>query len=255
MSHPSSLLVAQITDIHLFATDDKIMLGCMTAHTFEAVVKRLRQLQPQPDLLLLTGDLSQDETPASYQRLRDHLAPHNIPTYWIPGNHDVVPLMEQWLSTPPFSRQKCFQQGGWNFILLSTAKPGHVEGHLSAEGLEWLKQQLCQNDHPTLIVLHHHPVPIQSAWMDEIGLHHPEALLSLIDRFPQVKLVLFGHIHQAFTTKRNQVMYLGTPSTCVQFQPQCDRLIIDSQTPGLRLLELFPDGSHSTKIERVAPVI
>lgn len=251
MSHSPSLLIAQITDTHLFATDDAMMLGCVTANTFAAVVQRLEQLQPQPDLLLLTGDLSQDETPESYQRLRDRLAPLNIPTYWIPGNHDVLPLMEQWLATPPFSTQKCFQQGGWNFILLTTAKPGHAEGFLSIETLNWLEQQLQQNSTPTLIVLHHHPLPIQSAFMDGISLQQPEAFFSVIDRFPQVKLVVFGHIHQAFAAEHKGVFYLGTPSTCVQLQPQADQLVIDSHPPGFRLLNLFADGTYSTTIERV----
>ncbi|NEP81399.1 MAG: hypothetical protein F6K17_09110 [Okeania sp. SIO3C4] len=64
------VLVAQITDTHLFAdpTEGK-MYGLPTESSFLKVLEKLKQLQPQPDVLLLTGDLSQDETSESYQRL------------------------------------------------------------------------------------------------------------------------------------------------------------------------------------------
>lgn len=245
-----SLLVAQLTDTHLFADRHQTMLGCPTAHTLQAVVKRLKQLPQQPDLLLLTGDLSQDETPQSYEQLQGWITPLNIPTYWIPGNHDVVSVMASRLSVPPLSAQKSIQQGGWHLVLLNSAVPGRVEGELATDTLTWLEQQLQKWELPTLVVLHHHPVPIGSAWMDAIGLQQPEAFLERIDRFPQVKLVLFGHIHQEFATQRNGVWYLGSPSTCVQFSPHCDRMKIDDQPAGFRLLSLEAEGNFSTRIER-----
>ena len=63
MTAVSPLLVAQITDTHLFAEVDRTWKGLSTAHTLKAVLDRLQQIKPPPDLLLLTGDLSQDETP------------------------------------------------------------------------------------------------------------------------------------------------------------------------------------------------
>ena len=81
MTAVSPLLVAQITDTHLFAEVDRTWKGLSTAHTLQKVLDRLQQIQPPPDLLLLTGDLSQDETPESYQRLVSLIAPLGIPAY------------------------------------------------------------------------------------------------------------------------------------------------------------------------------
>ena len=87
--------------------------------------------------------------------------------------------------------------------------------------------------------------------MDKIKLQNPDEFYAIIDRYPQVKLVLFGHIHQAFEQQRRGVSYLGSPSTCVQFKPESVEFAIDSIQPGFRLLTFNSDGTLETKIERV----
>ncbi|NEQ73807.1 MAG: 3',5'-cyclic-AMP phosphodiesterase [Okeania sp. SIO2C9] len=247
------VLVAQITDTHLFADSIQgTMYGLPTESSFVKVLEKLKQLQPQPDVLLLTGDLSQDETSESYQRLASLLSPLNIPTYWIAGNHDHLPTMERVLNSAPISAKKSFEMGGWNFFLLNTNVPGCVYGEISPESLEWLEYNIkMTGNKPVLIALHHPPVKINSEWMDKILLHNPENLLSIINRYPQVKIVLSGHIHQEFAKEINGINYLSTPSTCIQFQPGNPKFFLDKQPPGLRLLTLYPDGNYITKIERV----
>jgi 3',5'-cyclic-AMP phosphodiesterase len=250
----SSALIAQITDTHLFADPDQTLKGIKTAASLQAVLERLAALHPRPDLLLLSGDLSQDETPESYERLLELLTPLEIPAYWLAGNHDSLPVMEQCLQSPPMHSETAFAVGGWRVVLLNSALPGCVEGELAAGELAWLEAQLQDHRYqPTLLALHHPPLAVGSAWMDGIALQNPEPFLTLVDRHPQIKLVLFGHIHQAFEHQRQGICYLGSPSTCVQFQPNRQEFGIDTQAqPGFRLLHLFPDGSYETRIERVA---
>jgi len=255
VSPSPSLVIAQLTDTHLFADEEQTLKGWRTVRSFQAVVDAVAQLQPQPDVLLLTGDLSQDETIASYHQLRNRITPLGIPTYWIPGNHDQgLADMEQTLCTAPISPQKCFQAGGWQFILLNSMLYQQVQGELSAEVLATLEQQLQEAQAlPTLIALHHPPLAIASTWMDAIGLQNREALFEVIDRHPQVKLVIFGHIHQEFDRVRQGVRYLGAPSTCVQFSPNADEFAIDGdRQPGFRLLSLYPEGQFETAVQRIA---
>lgn len=248
------LVIAQLTDTHLFADEDQTLKDCPTVLSFQAVLDSVAQLQPQPNLLLLTGDLSQDETLSSYHQLHSRITPLGIPTYWIPGNHDQsLTDMEQTLCTAPISPKKCFQAGGWQFILLNSMLHQQVQGELSAEALATLDQQLQDSPLPTLIALHHPPLAIASAWMDAIGLQNREALFAVLDRHPQVKLVIFGHIHQEFDRVRQGVRYLGAPSTCVQFSPNVDEFAIDGdRQPGFRLISLYPDGQFTTMVQRIA---
>jgi len=252
MSHTPPLLIAQVTDIHLFANPSIELLGLPTVKSFQAVLERLQQLCPQPNLLLLTGDLSQDGQWESYQCLQDLLKPLGIPTYWLPGNHDQPLVMEQVLNQAPISTKKSFQLGGWQFLLLNSAVSGCVHGHLSAESLNWLDLQLqVTSEQPTLIGLHHPPFLVNSKWLDSSTLQNCEELLQVIDRHSQVRLVVFGHIHQQFERSRRGVSYLGCPSTCFQFLPESEKFALDKTEPGFRLINLYPDGRFDTKLERV----
>ncbi|MBD3885519.1 3',5'-cyclic-AMP phosphodiesterase [Phormidium tenue FACHB-886] len=254
MDQAAPIMVAQLTDTHLFADESQTMRGFPTVRSFQAVLNRLAQLEPRPDLLLLTGDLSQDETIASYQQLRDRLAPLQIPAYWIAGNHDQsLEDMAAVLNGDWVLPEKSFQRGGWHFVLLNSMLPQQVQGKLSDEALAWLEQKLEQfSDQPTLVSLHHPPLAIGSAWMDAIGLENREALFAVLDQHPQVKLVIFGHIHQAFDRWRNGVQYLGAPSTCIQFAPDANEFAIDpDRQPGFRLLTLFANGRYDTQVIRI----
>ncbi|WP_009630418.1 3',5'-cyclic-AMP phosphodiesterase [Synechocystis sp. PCC 7509] len=251
MNNLSSLLVAQITDTHLFAEVEPKVFGVATHNSLQAVIERLRALQSPPDILLLTGDISQDESRQSYDRLYNFIAPLNIPTYWLPGNHDNLPIMEQVLQQSPIDATKAFQSGGWNFVLLSSLIPGCVQGEISKQSLDWLESQLKKCTLPTLVAIHHPPCLINSEWMDNINLRNYQEFLALIDHYLQIKLVIFGHIHQEFDSQRQGVRYLGSPSTCVQFQPQSKEFTIDKQAqPGFRLINLFSDGTYDTEVVR-----
>lgn len=252
-SMDAPIVVAQLTDTHLFADATQQMLGCATERSLQTVVDAIHALTPQPDVLLLTGDLSQDETVESYERLRQMISPLAIPTYRIPGNHDILPRLQATLRGIPFVPDWQFEWGGWGFLLLDSTVPGSTAGALTAESLMELDEQLTQRPQlPTVVALHHPPVPIGSGWMDALGLQNADALYQVLDRHPQVKLVLFGHIHQAFDGMRQGVRYLGSPSTCIQFTPHSPTFAIDSSSPGFRLLKLYRDGHYDTTIHRVA---
>lgn len=249
----SSLLIAQITDTHLFANAGERLLGLQTAESLRAVLAEVKILKRQPDLLLLTGDLSQDGSGGSYELLQHMLESCDTPAYWIPGNHDNPDVMAQVLRRSPFSCQKSFFAGGWHLLLLDTSVPGCVHGYLSQNSLTWLDHELHHSGNkPALIALHHPPLQIGSAWMNDIGLLNAEALLDVCDRHSHVKLVSFGHIHQEFNHDRRGVRYLGTPSTCIQFKPNSVDFALDDKHPGFRLFELLPNGDWQSSIHRVS---
>lgn len=248
----ASLLVAQITDTHLFANPNQQLLGLQTEDSLQTVLRQIQALHARPDLILLTGDLSQDASTASYDRLQTLMCPLNIPIYWVPGNHDDPQVMAQRLVEPPFSAQKSFHVGGWQFLLLDSSIPGRVHGQLSPVTLDWLDWELGQFTHePAVIAFHHPPFLVGSDWMNEIGLRNADDFFAVCDRHSRLKLVLFGHIHQEFTHHRHGVDYLGTPSTCIQFKPNSPNFMLDQEYPGLRLLRLFPDGTWDSDVQRI----
>lgn len=248
----SPILVGQLTDLHLFADENQKLIGMPTALSLQAVIERLRVLKPELDLLLLTGDLSGDSTHQSYENLLNLINQVQIPTYWIPGNHDCAIAMNQVLNLRLVSQRKSFERGGWNFILLNSSVPGCVHGYLSVKTLQWLDSQLKMvGSKPTLVALHHPPFYINSDWLDTSRLQNAEEFFAILDNYPQVKIVLFGHIHQEFHYQRHNINYLGTPSTCIQFKPESSIFAVDKKPPGFRLLKLYPNGTWETQVERV----
>lgn len=252
MNQISPVSIAQVTDIHLFASEKHQLLGMPTVESFKVVMERLKELKEEIDLLLLTGDLSGDGTSASYENLQSIVNQLQIPTYWVAGNHDCAIAMNEILNIGMISRRKSFQRGNWNFILLNSAVPECVHGHLTTDTLSWLDSELAKlGNNPTLLALHHPPFLMNSVWLDSSSLKNPEEFFAVIDRHPQVKLVLFGHIHQQFQRQRHNVTYLGTPSTCIQFRSHSPTFAIDQKAPGFRLLKLYPSGIWETSVERV----
>lgn len=246
-----SITVLQLSDLHLFAESDQNLLGLNTNLTFDLILEAVQALPSPPDVILLTGDLAQDESAATYQVLQKKFSDFSMPIYAIPGNHDNPDLIQSILCHPPFQSERMFELGGWQFILLNSAVSHQVYGKLSQKTLTGLKHTLSKSDKPTLIALHHPAYAVQSAWLDEIGLLNREEFWAVLDDYPQVKAVLCGHIHQDMPFSRRGIQYLSTPSTCVQFKPLSHAFSSEPIDPGFRLLTLWPDATFHSWIQRV----
>ncbi|MGY2976920.1 3',5'-cyclic-AMP phosphodiesterase [Thermostichus sp. MS-CIW-37] len=253
-----TVYVVQISDLHLFARPHHRLLGVDTEASFLQVQKAIAALDPLPDLLLLTGDLSQDGSAASYARLRAHLQALPIDTYWLAGNHDRLHTMNQELHAERLFGDKSFSRENWSFILLNSLVPGKDSGYLTERTLLWLKQELQRSkaaQHHVLLALHHPPFSVDSAWLDQSALQQPERLFGVLDEFDHIRLVVFGHIHQDLRHRREGVDYLACPSTCVQFRPKSPQFGLEVIPPALRQIWLERDGSFKTQVQRVGAAL
>ena len=76
--------IVQLSDPHVsFGPRD-----CGAAEALERVVEIVLELEPAPDAILLTGDLTQDGREAEYARVRELVGAVGVPVHPIPGNHD-----------------------------------------------------------------------------------------------------------------------------------------------------------------------
>ena len=249
-----SVLVVQLSDSHLFAQENGRLLGMDTADSLTQVVRLVGEEQPVIDLVLATGDLSQDGSVESYQRFRAITAPIDAATRWFPGNHDEMePMREAAVGTDLLD--PVIDLGAWRVILLDSTIPGAVPGQMTVEQIQLLERAiLAAPDKHLLISFHHHPVPIGSQWMDRIGIYNPERLFAVLDRHPNVRCLLWGHVHQEIDRMRGDVRLLASPSTCVQFTPGSEDFCVDSPAPGYRWLRLQADGRVETGVSRVTDI-
>ena len=250
----SSVLLVQLSDSHLFATADGKLLGMDTQDSLQRVIERVLSEQPQIDLVLASGDLSQDGSLESYEHFRELTAQIPAPARWFPGNHDELPSMREACAGSELL-EPVVDLGAWRIILLDSSIPGAVPGHLGDEQLALLERALSEApERHHLVCFHHHPVPVGCRWLDPIGVCNPDALFAVLDRHPQVRAVLWGHVHQEYDQVRKGVRLLASPSTCVQFAPGSEEFRVDKEPPGYRWLRLFGDGRLETGVSRVTGI-
>lgn len=238
----------QITDTHLHADPLARSRTGVPFARLEAVIAAVRA--ERPDAVIVTGDISQDETPASYAAAARLFETLPCPWYWLPGNHDRLDLM-----AAERELVDAVDLGAWHMLLLNTRVPGKPHGALGAEKLAALAAWLEGNRRPVLIAMHHPPVAVGAAWMDAIGLEDSEAFWRTLAHYPQVQTVLFGHAHQAFSRvvacAAHRVQVYGCPAAADQFLPDAVSFAVDAEaSPGYRVMTLSESG-FSTRLERV----
>jgi Icc protein len=246
------LRILQITDCHLGRDADESLLGLRTLDSLTDVLERAARHEGGFDLVLCSGDMSNDGTAASYERFIK-TARQFIPTTplaWLPGNHDDPASMKAIRSAAP--KTDYLSLGEWRIILLNSRVPFEERGELPQSELNRL-ERLLESDpqSPTLIFLHHQLVPVGSAWIDQYVVSNADQFFKIIDRFDNVRAVSWGHVHQEFYRARKGVDLLATPSTCVQFQPLSDDFTVDHIMPGYRVYDLHPNGVYTTQVSRV----
>ena len=248
--------IAQITDTHLLAHREADMRGVQTWYSLKEVLAAAKKAEPE--LLLLTGDLAHDGEYEAYQHLKELIDETEIPAYWLPGNHDNFGLMKSTLKSEYLKPEKLIYHGEWCFILLNscleTAQYG--EGTFAQTELDWLATTLQENqDKPTAIAFHHHPVNTGIYWMEQMSVLNKADFHEIIADHPQVKLICFGHIHHQIEVMHNGVQFYGTPATCTQVTP-VDKAEIKGQIqtwqqPGFRVIDLQSDGTFTTEVHRI----
>ncbi len=225
----------QLSDCHLLASRDGVY---QQIQPWWHLQRLLQQLQSEPfDAVILTGDLTQDHSLASYQRLAELFADWPGPVLYLPGNHDDPALMAQAFAAAPFVAATEITAANWRFILLNT-KGETPAGYFPTERCHALAHQLDGDTRPVWLFSHHQPLPI-GASIDQHGLQQPELLLSTLARFPQVKGLAHGHCHYHYQRRyadpqqQGSLQLVGCPATSVQFSLTPDWQTEDQGPQGL----------------------
>lgn len=191
------ILLAQLSDTHF-------NLKPRNAERVERVLAYLAALPRQPDAILLTGDITDQGTPAEYEQARTTL--HAEPPLWmLPGNHDDRAALRRILLTAEPSDEplnRAMHLDGLTVALLDSTVPGTGGGALAEGTVEWLTDLLRATapDDAILIALHHPPIPMYSTVVDPIRLANPQRLEPIVAADDRILGVLTGHMHSLGTT-------------------------------------------------------
>lgn len=235
-------LIAQITDIHVgFAPDDGSGAEELNLTRLRAVLARLAQGPNRPNLLVLSGDITDHGDVASFAKAAALVAEVGCPVLPLVGNHDsragllgAFPQMRA--ADGGFLHYIVDAPLGLRIICLDTLEEGRHGGAFCEARAGWLAARLAEAPHaPTLIFMHHPPVVTGIDWMDPAPNEAWIArLAAVLEGQDQVLAVHCGHLHRAVSTRFAGIPLGVTPSVAPLVG--MDLSAIDPATPDARAL-------------------
>ena len=228
----STITVAQITDSHL-KREPGVGEGSPDAMLQRAIAL---VADAHPDVLLLTGDIADDGSHAVYQRVADAASVLGVPVLATAGNHDDPAGVTQVLGAVDE-----LSVGGWRLLLVDTSIPATEWGRIDVPAL--LRRLGPADGPPTVLALHHPPITTSThPWMRLDG--GTELVAALATR-RDVRVVLSGHLHEAFNVVVGGVSYIGCSSSVYSIKHRNEEFILDHGHVGALLLSLSSDGTFT----------
>jgi Icc protein len=225
------LLIAQLADFHVTDAGKLLIDRWDTRAALDRAVKRIASLDPQPDLVVVSGDLGEDGTPDEYAFVGEKLRSLSRPVLAVPGNHDrretlLAALPDMLSATPSGHLCHMTEQNGLVLIGLDTLVEGAGHGELCDQRLAWLEDTLTRTaGRARLLVMHHPPFQTGITSMDAIGLRRGlQELAALLTAYPGTQAILCGHVHRSI-----QSTFAGIP---VRLAPSASHAIACDLRPG-----------------------
>jgi len=236
------MLIVQISDLHIVAAGKKTYGIAPMSDNLMRCVAHINQLSPSPELVIVTGDITDSGLPEEFSHAKQLLDELRIPYYVIPGNHDnamsLLASFKRNASAFIGSAGECFinyviDDFEVRLIALDSTVRGCPGGEVCEQRARWLERRLSENQHkPTLIFMHHPPLKLGVIETDVDGFAGADALADVVKKYPNIQGVLCGHVHLPTFTAWSGTIVSTAPSTGM-------RLLLDltQQQPSQFLLE------------------
>ncbi|KLN58988.1 hypothetical protein WH96_20050 [Kiloniella spongiae] len=248
------MLIAQITDFHvgrIIKTDNgPIDLFDRLKQT----VEHLTNLNPQPDLVVVSGDISNHGNIEDYERAKRLLDSIGLPYFVMPGNHDsreslrMLFQADGYLPSSGEFLQYTIEQYPLRLIMLDTLEVGQHHGMICDKRLDWLNNKLTESpERPTLIFMHHPPAKLNLPYQDNMRCFNGKKLAEIVADHNQIHGVACGHTHRDSVANWAKTVLFVTPSATFsyglemkpvdditpRFEPACIRLFHWGSDTGL----------------------
>jgi Icc protein len=261
-----SFSFVHVTDHHLGESETALTRGFAPAYAFRTVLRHIAAtVASQADFIVSTGDLVEPASSAAYETARamlnvngaDGRVPgplyvtieglHRYPMYFLPGNHDDRTGFIRYLfpRTAPLDLVNAtFVHKGVQFICLDWGP--EAKAVASPAMLDFLARTL-RGCSPSIIFMHHQPVPIGSRWLDEFIADDVARFWDVV-RGQDVLGVFCGHAHTTHETLVDDIPVFGLRSTIYQFARR-DEPMMCLEPPHYRLVTIAGGAVHTQIFE------
>jgi Icc protein len=229
------MLICQLTDLHVRPLGLAANRVSETNMLTERALRVVARFDPRPDVVVITGDLTESGLSTEYANLSAMLRRTlSMPVYVIPGNHDQRDNFRSSLAhlpgvtSDPGFVQYAVEDHPVRLVMLDTLVPGANHGELSGAQLEWLDRTLAARPaQPTVVGMHHPPFATGIPHMDKIALLNAGTFRSVIARHRQVERIVCGHHHRPIVGQCAHAIVSISPSVAHQVE-----LTFDPADPG-----------------------
>ncbi len=237
--------IIHLSDLHL-ANEGKIIWDTDTVEHLHRALNTIKSIS-EIDLIVITGDISDDRSIWGYEYLDKNLSGLGIPIYCCPGNHDSMSIMREEYTPKNYRVEPKMKMKGWKFLFFNTVVPddkdpstNKARGMLKESDLEYLKREL-EESVPTCIVFHHPPLE-PGGWLNRKLLDNRDEFNEVIKRYDSVRLVLFGHIHYPIVCNMNGITYTSPSSIGFAFDKDLPKFQIADGQEGFNIITI--DKEH-----------
>lgn len=241
--------IAHISDCHLFADKNKLHYNLSPFHTLTATLELIAE--SPPNALLVTGDISADDSMESYCNFSEALQQVLPHTEWrvLAGNHDNNEHFDHFFKDKLLTSTRPWHFDDCSLIGLDT-RYKNASGKIRTTELLEVHTHLLKNAEKNWIVaMHHPPFPLDN-WMKLHECKNYNVFPSWLAKQNNVNCLLHGHLHAETNTAICDVPVLGVPSTCWQFNLSQTFEMSDKQA-GYRSVHINKQGEIITFVERL----
>lgn len=196
------MLIAQITDLHIGTGND---IGAEdNYHRLLSVFETISKLKRQPDLCVMTGDLTETGSVPAYRLLKQMLDESRLDMPMLPclGNHDITDNFRKVFGKKYLNGGFCqysVDLGDLWLVVADTHDETIHGGAFDPSRAEFLDRAISEaNGRPVLVALHHPPFVTGIDWMGARDYEEPwlVEIRQVIKRHPNVRKIICGHIHR-----------------------------------------------------------
>jgi len=248
---PKPVLLAQLSDLHLCEQWE----GVDPVARLERVVDAVAALPNAVDAVVVTGDLTDDGGEENYRLARQVLARLDVPVQVLPGNHDDRRRLRAAFDLPGSGDEPIDYSvfvGELRLVILDSIVPGRDSGAYDRGRLRRLDEELGREpEHPTVLALHHPPLPTGIPGWDAINLEpaEREALAEVVAEHPQLRAIVGGHLHRTAVGTLAGCAVFSAPSACLQVRPDFETNEIEFVDPPGFALHILRGGDFCSQAE------
>lgn len=226
------LIIAQITDTHIKPRGNLAYGRVDTAAFLAAAVAHINGLDPLPDAVILTGDVTDAGKAEEYAHVTDLLAPLRPPLLPLPGNHDrretFRAAFRDHVALPDDGHLSyADDRFPLRLVMLDDTVPGKPYGDFTPAHANWLDNTLsAASGKATLVAMHHPPFLTGIEHMDVQNCRGGTQLAEILSGHPQVLGLACGHVHRNILTS-----FAGKPASICPSQAHAVSLSLTPDAP------------------------